>query len=127
MDNSTQRPIYLNLFQIRLPIGGVASIVHRLTGVILTLSIPAGIYLLDASLTSSESFTWVQRLFDQIWAKTVLFIVILVLAQHAFSGLRHLALDLDWGVNKNVARVTAWSTFGATLLVSILVFFGIFF
>ena len=56
METVKKRPVYLNLFEIRLPIGGVVSIAHRITGVLLVLLLPAAIYLLALSLESLAGF-----------------------------------------------------------------------
>ena len=52
----TPRPFYLNLIRIRLPIGGWVSILHRATGVLLSLAAPLLIYALTLSLRSPEDF-----------------------------------------------------------------------
>ena len=52
MATTAKRPVFLNLIAIRLPVAGVMSIVHRITGVLMTLAVPALIYLLDLSLGS---------------------------------------------------------------------------
>jgi succinate dehydrogenase / fumarate reductase cytochrome b subunit len=48
------RPRFLNLWQIRLPITGVVSILHRLSGIFLVLLFPFLLYLLQLSLRSAE-------------------------------------------------------------------------
>ncbi len=45
-----RRPVFLNLTQIQMPVGAVTSITHRITGILLAIGIPFGIYLLDLSL-----------------------------------------------------------------------------
>ena len=44
------RPVFLNLTQIRMPVGALTSIGHRVTGVLLAASVPVGVFLLDRSL-----------------------------------------------------------------------------
>lgn len=50
------RPVFLDLRKIRLPLNAVVSILHRITGVFLILSIPVLLWLLDRSLASPEGF-----------------------------------------------------------------------
>ena len=50
------RPVYLNLIQIRLPMAGFMSILHRVSGLFLFLAIPPLLYLLDLSLASPAGF-----------------------------------------------------------------------
>ena len=44
------RPVSLNLTQIRMPVGALTSIGHRISGIVLAASVPMGVYLLDRSL-----------------------------------------------------------------------------
>ena len=111
------RPVFLNLLVIRLPIGGIISILHRISGVLLVFLLPAVIYLFELSLESPEQFTKVQGWFGSVSGKLALFFLLVVFVQHLFSGLRHLALDIDWGVEKKTARLTAWGTLLATIAV----------
>lgn len=48
------RPVFLNLTQIHMPIGAIASIGHRLSGVLLAASVPFGVALLDRSLQHEQ-------------------------------------------------------------------------
>ena len=50
------RPVFFNLVQIQMPVGALTSITHRVTGILLALGIPYGVYLLDLSLQSPQSF-----------------------------------------------------------------------
>ena len=53
MLDTKPRPVFLNLVKIRLPIAGVMSIIHRVSGVVMVASIPLVIYLLDLSLSGA--------------------------------------------------------------------------
>ena len=108
MDRSKPRPVFLNLFQIHLPVGGIISIIHRLSGILLVFSIPVFIYLLGLSLENSESFLKVSHLLSTTTGKVLLLIWGGMLAQHFFSGIRHILLDIDIGVDKQAARLSAW-------------------
>lgn len=50
----TNRPKNLNLFTLRFPLSAVVSILHRLTGVLLFLTIPALALLFNLSLSSAS-------------------------------------------------------------------------
>ena len=47
------RPVFFNLVQIQMPVGALTSITHRVTGIVLVLGIPYGVYLLDLSLQAA--------------------------------------------------------------------------
>ena len=51
-----QRPKFLNLAEIKLPVPGFASILHRISGAGLFLMLPLLIWLLDLSLKSPDSY-----------------------------------------------------------------------
>jgi len=117
MGKNRPRPVFLNLFVIRLPISGIVSIVHRVTGLALVLAVPGVVYVFQLSLESSVQFEMVRDWFGSCAGRIVLILLATILLQHLFSGLRHLALDIDWGVEKKVARFTAWGTLLATAIV----------
>ncbi len=117
MGKSRPRPVFLNLFVIRLPISGIVSIIHRVTGVALVLLLPAAIYTFQLSLEGSTQFERIQTWFGSWEGRTALVLLVAVFIQHLFSGLRHLALDIDWGVEKKTALLTARATLLATTVV----------
>jgi len=112
-----QRPIYLNLLQIRLPIMGVVSLAHRASGVLLFLAIPYAVYLLGLSVTSAPDYDSVIRQLRQPWLQLLLLALVWGLAHHLFAGIRFLLIDADIGVQKTSARVAAWTVIAAELLV----------
>ncbi len=112
-----QRPVYLNLFQIRQPITAMVSLAHRVSGVLLFLAIPYAAYLLGLSVTSSEAFTSVIGLLQQPWPKLLGLAVIWGLAHHLFAGIRFLLIDADIGVQKPSAILGAWLVIVAEIIV----------
>lgn len=103
-----QRPVFLNLMQIQMPVGALTSITHRITGVLLALGIPGGVYLLDLSLQSPESFESVVRLFQRWSFKVVAIVFVWALAHHLLAGIRHLLSDVDIGSQLPASRRAAW-------------------
>jgi succinate dehydrogenase cytochrome b subunit len=94
--------------QIQMPVSALTSITHRVTGVVLALSVPVSVYLLDLSLRGPETYAQVVGLFDA-WAFRVAVIVFVwVLAHHLLAGVRHLMSDLDIGSQLPAARRSAW-------------------
>ena len=102
------RPVFLNLFQIRLPIPGVVSIAHRISGVLLFLAIPVFLLLFQRSLQGeagfSQTLTWLQS--PLVMLMTL--VVVWSLLHHWLAGIRYLFIDLDVGVERMAARRTAW-------------------
>lgn len=113
------RPIYLNLFKLRLPIGGIVSIVHRMTGVALVLALIPMFYFLDLSLQDETSFRQVMAQLESTGTRLALFVIFILLIQHLFSGIRHLILDMDLGLERNTARLSAWLSFLLTIITGV--------
>jgi succinate dehydrogenase / fumarate reductase cytochrome b subunit len=98
------RPVYLDLFRIHLPLAGWVSILHRVSGALLFAVLPFAVWVLSASLADEAGF---QRMADWMvhpLSKLFLLLVLWSFAQHWFAGLRHLALDVHWGVDLRRAR-----------------------
>lgn len=118
---STKRPIYLNLFKIRLPLPGVVSIMHRASGALLFLLLPLLLYVLQQSLASEQGYEEVQAWLRLPLVKLFMIGVIWGFLHHFCMGLRHLALDFDIGADLPQARFSAKlvlvASIGATLLI----------
>lgn len=115
-----RRPVFFNLTQIQMPVGAVTSITHRITGILLALGIPFGIYLLDLSLQGPQSYAWVTELFGHAAFKVIMLAFIWALAHHLFAGVRHLLSDIDIGSSLPAARRSAWSVNLGGLAVALL-------
>lgn len=109
MPRADTRPVYLNLLQIRLPVAGVMSIAHRLSGVVMALAIPAGLWLLQRSLAGPEDFAAAQALFHGLPARLATLLAMWALLHHLFAGIRYLLIDIEVGVHKPVYRYSAWA------------------
>lgn len=109
MDNKkpVSRPVYLNLLKIRQPITALASIGHRISGVLLVLSIPFMIWMLDHSLRGADEYQQIAALYEQPLMKVVVLLMAWAGAHHVFAGIRFLLIDVDWGVDLATARRTA--------------------
>jgi succinate dehydrogenase / fumarate reductase cytochrome b subunit len=101
------RPKFLDLFAIRLPVPGWVSILHRISGLGLFLSLPLLLWLLDNSLHSRASFARFQAYLANPVIKLVLLGLLWAFLHHLLAGLRHIAMDLDWGVELHAGRNSA--------------------
>jgi len=107
-NNTNKRPIYLNLFKIRLPLTGMVSLAHRATGVLLFLCIPFAVYFLDLSVSSQDGYQHVRQTLNQPFMLVVQIILLWSFAHHFFAGIRFLLIDADIGVEKAQSRIGAW-------------------
>lgn len=101
------RPVFLNLFQIRLPVQGLASIAHRISGILLFLFIPFVLSLLMHASTSAEGYSWVLGVINFSVLMPAFFLIAWAFWHHLFAGIRHLLLDLEFGIEKQSSRTSA--------------------
>ena len=105
------RPKYLSLaallFEIRLPLAGWVSILHRVSGALLFLATVWLLFLLDRSLASESGFESVQRYTSLPIVKAALLVLIWSYCHHFCAGIRFLFLDIHKGIDKETARLTA--------------------
>jgi succinate dehydrogenase / fumarate reductase, cytochrome b subunit len=107
-DKKYKRPKNLDLLHIRLPIGGVVSILHRVSGVLLVLVLPLAFLFLQQSLHSPVSFAQVVARLSSLPARVFLAFITILLVHHFLAGIRHLLLDLDVGIGRSGSRLSAW-------------------
>jgi succinate dehydrogenase / fumarate reductase cytochrome b subunit len=116
------RPIYLNLFRIRMPLPSVVSFLHRVSGALmLVFGIPLLLAGVSASLASPESWEGLRQTLAHPLAKLVLIGFVWAFLHHLCAGIRHLLLDLDIGVELAPARASSWGVFAVSIALSLIV------
>ena len=113
------RPKYLNLLQIRLPVPGVISIMHRVSGAVLFLVIPLILYVLQTSLESPNGFAAVAGLLATPLAKIVAIALLWGFFHHFCAGIRYLVLDLDIGTDLAPARASSWAVLAFSIALTL--------
>lgn len=115
-----KRPIHLALHLIKLPLPGVVSILHRISGLLLFLALPLLLTLLQYSLRSIETYTQLAGVLQYPLSKLILIGLAWAFLHHFCSGIRYLLIDLDRGVNLAQACASSrWALFsglGLTIL-----------
>lgn len=99
--------IFLNLFVLDFPVTAITSILHRLTGLFLFVSIPFILYFFKLSVESESSFNVAQILISQIHIKVFLVFLYLAFLYHLFNGLKHIIMDIGYFDSKSAARQIA--------------------
>lgn len=107
MRKNVSRPKFLDLTRIKMPVGAVVSIAHRISGILLVLLIPLMIYTLDLSLASESGFEQVTTLFDSTIIRLVAWIGLWAIIHHVLAGIRFLLLDAEIGIELQAARRSA--------------------
>src|SRR3954465_9475516 len=118
------RPKYLNLLQIRQPVPAIVSILHRISGALLFLFLWLFLAGLERSLVTPDSFADVKATLGHPLVKLILLGLLWAYLHHSFAGLRHLGLDLRFGIDLPKARATAYAvlvlSLGLTLILAVL-------
>ena len=130
MANATtrkSRPKYLSLrallFEIRLPLPGWVSILHRISGALLVFPFAAWLlYMLDRSLASEQGFQAVNSYLDLPLVKAGMLLLIWAYCHHLCAGLRFLLLDLNRGIELPAARRSSVAVLVVSLALT--AFFG---
>ena len=103
--NVKPRPVYLDLPRIRLPLPGIVSILHRVSGALLFLvGIPLLLYGVAASLASPDAFAAMKASFAHPLAKLLLLGMLWAYVHHFCAGIRYLLLDIHCGIELEPAR-----------------------
>jgi succinate dehydrogenase / fumarate reductase, cytochrome b subunit len=102
-----KRPVFLEPWRIQLPAMGLASILHRASGILMVLAIPLGADLLHQSLAGPEGFAAAAATLSAWPMRLLLIGLAWALLHHLFAGIRYLALDLGLGLEREAARHSA--------------------
>ena len=114
----------INITQIagyRLPLAGLISILHRVSGAIMFLLLPLILYLLELSLNSENTFVYLKGLVDGWFVKLLILALSWAFLHHFCAGVRHLVMDYHVGVDKESARNTSIAVLGVSLPLAVLV------
>ncbi len=122
------RPKHLNLMQIRLPLPGFVSILHRISGIGLFLCLPVLIALFGASLGTPEQLecyraTMAFTVLGLPVVKLLLLGLLWAYLHHFCAGIRFLLLDMHIGVDLAPARASAMAVLVISL--SLTAFLGV--
>jgi len=110
-----KRPLWFNLSPLNLPVPGLVSIFHRISGILLFLGLLAFLYLLELSLASESGYAQAGEYLRTPIAKLLVIASIWALLHHMCAGIRHLFLDIDVGTSLHAARRSALAVFIVSL------------
>jgi succinate dehydrogenase / fumarate reductase cytochrome b subunit len=96
-----------SLMKYRFPVNALASILHRLSGVILFLLIPFILWTLHLSLSSQASFLLVKDYFGSPIMMFLSWVVLSALYYHLIAGVKHLLMDMGYFEEKHSGRLAS--------------------
>ena len=111
------RPISPHLQIYRWYLTMMLSILHRATGVVLSIGLILLTWWLVALASGPDAFEPVRWLVDSWFGGLVLFVYTYVAFHHCLSGIRHLAWDAGYGFELRAAYRSGYGVFiGAAAL-----------
>ncbi|HTQ00887.1 MAG TPA: succinate dehydrogenase, cytochrome b556 subunit [Casimicrobiaceae bacterium] len=116
------RPVYLDLFAIRLPLPAFVSILHRVSGALLFLAgIPLLLWVVGHALASPEGWAQMRAALSSPVARLVLVVLAWCYFHHFIAGIRHLVMDLHIGMDLKSARQSSAVTLVLAILLTLAV------
>ena len=113
---------FTDLPSYRLPVAGIVSILHRVSGALMFLLMPFIIWMFDASISSELSFARFTSAFGvgvglvPGWFFKLMALAILwAFLHHLIAGLRHLWMDMRHAVSKEFGKSSAIFTLALSI------------
>ncbi len=118
--NRGKRPLSPHLQVYRPQITSVMSILHRLTGIGLTLGAVLVIWWLIAAAISPEAFATADGFLTSWFGLLILVGSLWALWYHALNGIRHLVWDAGYGYELDVMEKSGWAVAGGSVVLTVL-------
>ncbi|MDZ4201882.1 MAG: succinate dehydrogenase, cytochrome b556 subunit [Gallionella sp.] len=118
---TVKRPKHLALHQIRLPLPGFVSILHRVSGLLLFLALPLLLWVLQASLRSIETYTGLVGLLQLPVSKLALLVLLWAGLHHLCAGVRFLLMDFHLFSSLAQARSSSMWVLAVSLSLTVLI------
>lgn len=115
------RPVWYNLNLLNLPVPGLVSIFHRISGMLLFVGLIWLLFLLDMSLSSEADFDRFKSYVSLPIVKLALLVILWSYLHHFCAGIRYLFLDIHKGLDLATARATSYAVFAVSLVLTVLI------
>lgn len=115
-----QRPVNLELSTIKFPPSAIASILHRVSGVIMLVTVGFLVWLFAISLSSPEGFAQAQQVFANPVVKFVVWGILTAFGYHLLAGLRHIMMDLGYWEERESGNLSANISIALAIVLSVL-------
>ena len=118
---TAERPVNLSVLGLfaAMPVTAVASILHRITGIVLFVGALYLCYLLDLALGDQAGFAQAGVVLATPAGKLALWAILAALGYHVIAGVKHLLLDLHVGDTLKGARVASWVSIVLAVLAAV--------
>src|ERR1035437_5500119 len=116
-----KRPKNLDLLTIRLPLPGILSILHRVSGATLFLLMPVFLWLFESSITYRDTFAVLRGFAANPLVKLVLLGLVWLYMHHFCAGIRYLLLDMHKGIDLESARLSTKIVFAVSIALTLII------
>ncbi|MEC4749964.1 succinate dehydrogenase, cytochrome b556 subunit [Methylomicrobium sp. Wu6] len=120
MSAQPQRPLSPHLQVYKLPLTGIISITHRITGVLLSFGLLYVVCLLSALASGPEAYAAVQSFASSWWMRMLTWGFIYALFFHLCHGVRHLIWDAGQGFELETLNRYALIELGVSVLLTLI-------
>jgi len=99
------------------------SILHRMTGLALTVGSVLLVYWLVAAASGPTRYAEAQAFFSSVWVQVAIAAWVFSFCYHFLNGIRHLVWDTGRGFDLTVSRNSGYSVFAASIALTVLLCF----
>ena len=114
------RPLSPHLQVYRPQLTSILSILHRITGVALSVGTLLLVYWLAAAASGPDAYELARELIGSFLGRLFLFGWTFALFYHLCNGIRHLAWDAGYGLELPAIYLSGWVMVGATVALTLL-------
>lgn len=115
-----QRPVNLELNTISFPPAAIASILHRVSGVIMLVTMGLLVWLFATSLSSPEGFAQAQTVMGNPIIKFIIWGILTALGYHLLAGVRHIVMELGYWEELYSGNLSAKIVIALAVILSVL-------
>lgn len=119
---NTNRPTSPHLQVYRLPLTGIISITHRMTGVMLSSGLILFVYVISALADGGVAYDTMQTIMNQWLFKLIGWGFIYALFFHLCHGVRHLIWDSGSSFERDTLNRYAMIELAASLVLTLMTF-----
>lgn len=119
--SASNRPLSPHLQVYRLPLSAVLSILHRATGVVLSIGTLLLVWWLMSVAAGEAAFNGAQSVVGSFLGQLILFGWTFALFFHFSNGIRHLFWDAGLGFDNETVEKSSMAVIGASAGLTVLV------
>ncbi len=120
MATNTNRPTSPHLQVYRLPLTGIISITHRITGLLLSAGLIFFVYIISSVAGGATSYAAMQELTSVWLVKLIYWGFIYALFFHLCHGVRHLIWDAGKSFDRDTLNRYAMVELGCSLVLTLI-------